>query len=103
MGNLVCVEWQEHVDMLCTAIKWLTKQIDDKCSTLNAKDDSCIELRKAEKNGWAIRFVNLCVLKEQLLCKLRARKAELCRLDRPHGQREVDQNLRAHVKKAVKS
>ena len=56
--------------MLRTAIKQLTKQIDDKCSTLNAKDDSRIELQKAEKNGWAIGFVNLRVLKEQLLCKL---------------------------------
>jgi hypothetical protein len=67
------------------------------------KDDSRIELRKAEKNGWAIGFANLRVLKEQLLCKLQAHKAELSRLDRPHGQREVDQNLRAHVEKAVKS
>ena len=70
VGNLVCAEWQEHVDVLCTTIKQLTKQIDDKCSTLNAKDDSGIELQKAEKNGWAIRFANLHVLKEQLLCKL---------------------------------
>ena len=70
VGNLVRVEWQECVDVLRTAIKRLTKQIDDKCSTLNAKDDSRIELRKAEKNGWAMGFANLHVLKEQLLCKL---------------------------------
>ena len=46
VGNLVCAEWQECVDVLRTAIKRLTKQIDDKCSTLNVKDDSHIELRK---------------------------------------------------------
>ena len=70
ISRLQRAEWQEHVDVLRTTIKWLTKQIDDKCSTLNAKDDSHIELWKAEKNGWAIRFANLRVLKEQLLCKL---------------------------------
>lgn len=87
------MEWHEHVDILCAAIDCLEDCIKKECRTLNAKDSSCRELQKAQKDEWAIGFTNLRVLKDQLLHKLQAWRAELSQLDRPHGQHEADQNL----------
>src|SRR5260370_17455030 len=102
VANFAQAELQECVDALSTAIKWLTKRIDKECTNLNANDSSCCELRKAEKDKWAIGFANLHVLKDQLHRKLQARKAELGRLNHWHGQREVDQSLCSQIEKAVK-
>ena len=79
-------ELQERVNALSTAIKRLTKRINKECANLNPNDSSCHELRKAEKDKWAIGFANLHVLKDQLCHKLQAQKAELGRLDHWHGQ-----------------
>ena len=92
-ANLAHMEWQERVDILCAAINPLKNCIEKECQTLNAKDSSCRELQKAQKDEWAIGFTNLCVLKDQLLHKLQAQRAELSQLDRPHGQHEADQKL----------
>src|SRR5258708_14394881 len=102
VANFAWAELQECVNALSTAIEQLTKQIDKECTNLNANDSSCRELRKAEKDKWAISFTNLHVLKDQLHCKLQAQKAELGRLDHQHGQQEVDQSLCSQIEKAVK-
>src|SRR5258708_11836422 len=102
VANFAWAELQEHVNTLSMAIEWLTKQIDKECANLNANDSSHCELQKAEKDKWAIGFTNLHVLKDQLHCKLQARKAELGRLDHWHGQREVDQSLHSQIEKVVK-
>ena len=101
-ANFARAELQERVDALSTSIERLTKRIDKECTNLNADDSSRRELRKAEKDKWAIGFANLHVLKDQLRRKLQARKAELGRLDHRHGQREVDQSLCSQIEKAVK-
>src|SRR5258708_15448251 len=101
-ANFAWAELQECVNALSMAIEWLTKQIDKECANLNANDSSCCELRKAEKDKWAIGFTNLHVLKDQLCCKLQAWKAKLGRLDHQHGQQEVDQSLHSQIEKAVK-
>ena len=69
-ANLTHMEWQEHIDVLCTAISWLEDCIKKECWVLNAKDDSHMELQRAEKNEWVIGFASLHVLKDQLLHKL---------------------------------
>src|SRR6266436_6436606 len=86
VANFTQAELQECVDTLSMAIKQLTKQIDKECANLNVNDSSHHELQKAEKDKWATSFTNLHVLKDQLRCKLQARKAKLGRLDHQHGQ-----------------
>src|SRR5258708_5544026 len=100
--NFAWAELQECVNALSMAIEQLTKRIDKECTNLNVNDSSCHELQKAEKDKWAIGFANLHVLKDQLHCKLHARKAKLGRLDHRHGQQEVDQSLCSQIQKAVK-
>ena len=76
-ANLAHMEWQECVDILHAAINCLENHIKKECWTLNAKDSSCRELQKAQKDKWAIGFTNLHVLKDQLLHKLQTQRAEL--------------------------
>src|SRR5260370_2671498 len=54
VANLAHMEWQECIDVLCTAISWLEDHIKKECQVLNAKDDFCMELQRAKKNEWEI-------------------------------------------------
>ena len=101
--NLAQIEWQESVDILCTSIKQLWARIMEGCQELNARDESRAELLKVEKDKWTNGFMNLHVLRDQLLRKLCAWKAELSQLDHQQGQWEADQSLHSQVEKAVKS
>ncbi|KAF8326594.1 uncharacterized protein EI90DRAFT_2929882 [Cantharellus anzutake] len=101
VAELLLADWQECVDVLDSSIARLRSSVEKATKELQAKDDTHEELKKAEKDVWANGFLNLRVLRDQLLRKLRARKQELQRLDQSHGGRVADQSLRDHVDKAV--
>src|SRR5258707_6647491 len=67
------------------------------------KGDSLEELKCAENDEWMKGFLNLYILKDQLLCKLISQKEELRQLDRHHKSHIVNQSLHAHVTKAFKN
>src|SRR5260370_1699364 len=59
------------------------------------------ELQKLKNDKWTNELLNLHVIKDQLLHKLWAQKAELSVLDQSHAVQALDQNMKAHVEKAV--
>src|SRR5258708_24182099 len=70
---------------------------------LALKGDSLEELKWAENDEWMKGFLNLHILKDQLLCKLHSQKEELRQLARHHNSHIVNQSLHAHVTKAFKN
>ena len=60
-----------------------------------------LELQKLKSDKWTNKLLNLCIIKDQLLHKLQARKAELSVLDQSHAVQVLDQSMKAHVEKAV--
>jgi len=100
---LVQMEWQEKIKSLKNAIKCLETSIKKKTDELRLSDRaSAVELKKLKSDKWVNTQLNLRVLREQLLKKLRARKFELATLDRANSSRILDQRTKAHVEKAVK-
>ncbi|KAF9514345.1 hypothetical protein BS47DRAFT_1372347 [Hydnum rufescens UP504] len=78
--------------------------IKKKTDELRLSDQtSAAELSWLKRDKWVNVQLNLHVLREQLLRKLRARKFELATLDRANSSRILDQKTKAHVEKAVKS
>lgn len=103
-SNLVLVEWQEKVRILKEAIRRLESTVKKKTDELRLSHRaSAAELSKLKKDKWVNIQLNLRVLREQLLRKLRARKFELATLDRANSTRILDQKTKAHVEKAVRS
>src|SRR5258706_1104123 len=102
-ADMAHTDWQEQVDVLQASVKRLKGMIKNRCDMLALKGDSLEELKWAENNEWMKGFLNLCILKDQLLHKLHSRKEELQQLDRHHNSCIVDQSLHAHVTKAVKN
>ncbi|KAF9518590.1 hypothetical protein BS47DRAFT_1358860 [Hydnum rufescens UP504] len=103
-SNLVQAEWQEKVQLLREAIQHLEGTIKKKTDELWLSDrTSAAELSQLKRDKWVNVQLNLRVLREQLLRKLRARKFELATLDHANSSRILDQKTKAHVEKAVKS
>jgi hypothetical protein len=103
-SNLVQAEWQERVQHVKEAIRRLESTIKKKTEELRLSDrTSAAELSRLKKDKWVNVQLNIRVLREQLLRKLRARKFELATLDRANSSRILDQKTKAHVEKAVRS
>ncbi|KAF9513641.1 hypothetical protein BS47DRAFT_1393204 [Hydnum rufescens UP504] len=103
-SNLVQAEWQEKVQLLREAIQCLEGTIKKKTDELQLSDwTSAAELSWLKRDKWVNVQLNLHVLWEQLLRKLRARKFELATLDHANSSCILDQKTKAHVEKAVKS
>ncbi len=64
------LEVQRSVDVLQASVKCLKGMIKNQCDMLALKGDSLEELKQAENDEWMKGFLNLCILKDQLLCKL---------------------------------
>ena len=60
------------------------------------------ELEKLKKDEWTNELINFQVLRDQLIQKLHSRWFELNVLDCSKAH-TIDQNLKAHVEKVVKS
>ncbi len=69
-ADMVCADWQEQVDVLQASVKHLKGMIKNRCDMLALKGDSLEELKQAENNEWMKGFLNLHILKDQLLHKL---------------------------------
>ena len=96
-------EWQEKVKLSRAAIARLENNIKKKTEDLKLGDRVAAQkLSTLKKDKWITFQLNLRVLREQLVRKLRARKFELATLDRTHSTRILDQKTKAHVEKAVK-
>src|SRR5258706_12417400 len=102
-ADMARADWQEQVDVLQASVKCLKGMIKNRCDMLALKGDSLEELKQAGNNEWMKGFLNLRILKDKLLPKLRSQKEELRGLDRNHNSCIVDQSLHAHVTKAVKN
>ncbi|KAF9503900.1 hypothetical protein BS47DRAFT_1369185 [Hydnum rufescens UP504] len=60
------------------------------------------DLQWLKKSAWLNKQLNICVVLDQLLVKLRVRKFELANLDWGHTSRELDNQHRDHIEKATK-
>ncbi|KAF9521028.1 hypothetical protein BS47DRAFT_1255798, partial [Hydnum rufescens UP504] len=60
------------------------------------------DLQRLKKSAWLNKQLNIRVVLDQLLVKLRARKFELANLDRGHTSRELNNQHRDHIEKATK-
>ena len=69
-ADMACTDWQEQVDVLQASVKHLKGMIKNQCDMLALKGDSLEELKWAENDEWMKGFLNLRILKDQLLCKL---------------------------------
>ena len=49
--------------------------------------------RKLKSDKWTNKLLNLCIIKDQLLHKLQARKAELSVLDQSNAVQVLDQSM----------
>ncbi len=75
--DMVPADWQEQVDVLQASVKCLKNMIKHRCDILSLEGDSLEELKWAESDEWTKGFLNLCILKDQLLWKLHSQKEEL--------------------------
>jgi hypothetical protein len=102
-SEAVLADWQERVELTKVAMARLENNIKKKTEELKLGDHvSAKKLSKLKKDKWITFQLNIRVLREQLLRKLRARKFELATLDRTHSTRILDQKTKAHVEKAVR-
>src|SRR5260370_31276695 len=76
-ADMACADWQEQVDVLQASVKRLKGMIKNRCDMLALKGDSLEELKRAENDEWMKGFLNLHILKDQLLRKLCSQKEEL--------------------------
>ncbi|KAF9506841.1 hypothetical protein BS47DRAFT_1280706, partial [Hydnum rufescens UP504] len=101
-GEAVLVEWQERVHSTKLAISRLQSNIKKRTEGLKLGDRvAARKLEQLKKDRWITMQLNLRILREQLVRKLRARKFELATLDRAHSTRILDQKTKVHVEKAV--
>ncbi|KAF9514320.1 hypothetical protein BS47DRAFT_1392590 [Hydnum rufescens UP504] len=97
------MEWQEKVKSTKASVVRLENNIQKKVEELKLRDQVAAQkLSKLKKDKWITLQLNLHVLREQLLQKLREQKFELATLDHTHSTRILDQKMKAHVEKAVK-
>ncbi|KAF8342110.1 uncharacterized protein EI90DRAFT_3115984 [Cantharellus anzutake] len=102
VARALLADWQERFDQSEQKLVQLERQIADQTVALEStRPVDFSELQKLKNDKWTNELLNLRVIKDQLLHKLRARKAELSVLDRSHAVRALDQSMKAHVEKAV--
>jgi hypothetical protein len=120
-GRGLYEEWKERVQVAKDTISRLEENIARKTKALRLQDRmSADRLTSLKKDKWINLQLNIRVLRDQLLAKLRARKFELANLERAYTSRAMgmsifinervisrtnrseDQKTKAHVDKAVK-
>lgn len=96
-------ELKERVADACEGVKKVEATIRKKTAHLRTNDLRSFQfLESLKKNKWINLQLNVRVLCDQLITKLRARKFELASLERAHTSRILDEQTRGHVEKAVK-
>jgi ABC-type transporter Mla MlaB component len=85
-GEAMLVEWQEKIHSTKMAISRLQSNIKKRMEGLKLGDRVAAQkLEQLKKDRWIAMQLNLHVLHEQLVWKLRARKFELATLDHTHS------------------
>lgn len=85
------------------SLKRLESNIAKKMEELRLSDlTSHKELEKLKKNKWVNLQLNIRVVRDQILMKLRARKFELAGIERADTSRELDHRTKEHVEKAMR-
>lgn len=83
-------EWKEKVKMAQDTISRLEDSITKKTRVLRLEDRmSADKLANLKKDKWINLQLNIRVLRDQLITKLRARKFELANLERAHSSRAM--------------
>ncbi|KAF9509256.1 hypothetical protein BS47DRAFT_1397043 [Hydnum rufescens UP504] len=102
-GQALREEWKERVKMAQDTISRLEDNIARKTKALRLEDHASADrLANLKKDKWINLQLNIHVLHDQLITKLRARKFELANLECAHASRAMDQKTKSHVEKAVK-
>lgn len=85
------------------SVQRLESNISRKTQELHLSDQkSHKELERLKTNRWINLQLNIRVVRDQLLMKLRARKFELAGLERADTSRQLDHKTKEHVEKAMK-
>ena len=96
-------EINDRVSQTRSSIKRVEADIKKRTEDLRLTDfKSFKDLQHLKKNVWLNKQLNIRIVLDQLLVKLRARKFELANLDRGHTSRELDNQHRDHIEKATK-
>ncbi|KAF8339508.1 uncharacterized protein EI90DRAFT_3012532 [Cantharellus anzutake] len=102
IGHALRADWQGKFEQSERKLVHLEGKIcSETVSLQSTRPMDFSELQKLKMDKWTNEMLNLHVIKDQLLHKLRARKAELSVLDQTHAAWALDQSMKAHVKKAV--
>jgi hypothetical protein len=89
-GQSLHEEWKERVKMAQDTISRLEDNIARKTKALRLEDrTSADKLANLKKDKWINLQLNMRVLRDQLITKLRARKFELSHLERAHTSRAM--------------
>lgn len=96
-------EINDRVAQTRRSIMRVEGEIKTKTEDLRLRDfKSFKDLQCLKKSAWLNKQLNIRIVLDQLLVKLRARKFELANLDRGHTSRELDNQHRDHIEKATK-
>jgi hypothetical protein len=91
-------EWKEKVEMAQDTISNLEVKIAKKTKALRLEDRaSAKKLASLKKDKWINLQLNIRVVRDQLIKKLRARKFELANLERAHASRVMGTPIRSQV------
>ncbi|KAF9516404.1 hypothetical protein BS47DRAFT_1360420 [Hydnum rufescens UP504] len=92
------------IEAMQSSIKHIESNIKKKTEELHLSDRmSHKELDCLKTDKWVNLQLNICIVRDQILIKLRARKFELAGLDRADTGHELDHSMKEHVEKAMKS
>jgi len=96
-------EINDRISQTRRSIARVEGEIKTKTESLRLTDfKSFKDLQRLKKSAWLNKQLNMRVVLDQLLVKLRSRKFELANLDRGHTSRELDNQHRDHIEKATK-
>jgi hypothetical protein len=104
-GSTIAVEDELRLKIveIQGSVKRLESNIAKKTEELRLSDLTLHkELESLKKNKWVNLQLNIRVVRDQILMKLRARKFELAGLERVDTSRELDHGIKEHVEKAMK-
>ncbi|KAF9515408.1 hypothetical protein BS47DRAFT_1391578 [Hydnum rufescens UP504] len=97
-------ELRAKIEAMRSSIKRIESNIKKKTEELHLSDRmSHKELDHLKTDKWVNLQLNIHVVRDQILIKLRAWKFELAGLDRADTGRELDHRRKEHVEKAMKS
>ena len=95
-GRSLHREWEEKVEIARDTISRLEAKIAKKTKALRLEDHaSAKQLADLKKNKWINLQLNLRVVRDQLIKKLRARKFELANLEHAHTSRAMGMSIQA--------